>query len=419
MAPDPPPKTISSFSILPILYPPTSAWPHPVTHYLYYQRHQPHSPDSSLDQDLSLSIRRANKDPTGERSLFITNIPPDSTLEHFRTLLTAALAGLNPRLLGADWLDALYPEQRTAGSVTRPVAAPEDMASRMDLDGASLAPNSTTMTTTGSGSKKRKRAPENAAEAVSAMPDLRPQTLHRSGGRCLLHFLDRVSCTAALHTLDQYRALLPTMPPHPSPFKPLLWPSLPSPNTRLSTARYQRAAQLLTPSELLLQAHVDSFMASHDALTEKHKRRHKRAREAPDAEGFVTVGRGEGGARNPVGRLLKVGDLAKKSRVGITLAGLEARGEGEGDGEGVGDGKEGGGGKKGGRGKGFLGDFYRFQIRERRKEREGLMRREFEADRERVGAMKRRRLAGAGAPAAAAAAVAGGGGGGGDAMDVS
>ncbi len=66
------PKTIGDFSVLPVSIPPLPAYPQAATHCIYVRRHSPKvaTPD----------------DP---RSLFLTNVPVDSTEAHFRAVFVS------------------------------------------------------------------------------------------------------------------------------------------------------------------------------------------------------------------------------------------------------------------------------------------------------------------------------------------
>ena len=95
-------------------------------------------------------------------------------------------------------------------------------------------------------------------------------------------------------------------------------------------------------------------MTAYNARQEAEVRERARKRQEPDEDGFVTVTRG---GRNPAARMEEAKERLEKQREK----------------------------QKG------LGDFYRFQGRERRKEREAELLKKFEEDKEKVRRMKVRK----------------------------
>jgi ribosomal RNA-processing protein 7 len=107
------------------------------------------------------------------------------------------------------------------------------------------------------------------------------------------------------------------------------------------------------PRRDLLQS-VDSYMSAYSKLEEARSRANAKKRQMPDEEGFITVTKG---ARGGVVRMEDAKELGEKQK---------AKDHG-------------------------LEDFYRFQMRERRKEVQGEFLRKFEDDKRRVDEMKKRR----------------------------
>lgn len=68
------PLQIAGYIVLPISFPPIPSFPQAATHYLYLAPHQPRDPT-----------------PTDSRSLFLVNIPSDSTEAHIKNLLSTQL----------------------------------------------------------------------------------------------------------------------------------------------------------------------------------------------------------------------------------------------------------------------------------------------------------------------------------------
>ena len=108
------------------------------------------------------------------------------------------------------------------------------------------------------------------------------------------------------------------------------------------------------PNKALLLETVNNYMTGYANAETARKRKYARQRQEPDAEGFVTVTRG--------GRI----GPARQEEATERLEKQKERQKG-------------------------LEDFYRFQSREKRKERAGELIRKFEQDREKVRKMRERR----------------------------
>ena len=104
------------------------------------------------------------------------------------------------------------------------------------------------------------------------------------------------------------------------------------------------------PDELL--ASINTYMKSYNAREEALERLRANKRQQPDADGFVTVSKGAKG-----------GSAARPEEVQKQLEKQKEKQKG-------------------------YDDFYRFQGREKRKEREMQLRREFAADQERLRALR-------------------------------
>lgn len=155
------PHQVSTFSVLPVKLPAHPAFPESVNHYLYIQPHAPKFPA-----------------PDSAQSLFIANVPIDSTELHFRSLFADQLGGFR--------------------------------VARVDFDGA-RGKNRKTVTVIGAEStsgisrkRKRKRSElhENQAPEVD-LPDTWDRPLHRSGSSAVVVFVDRSSAEAAMKAVKK------------------------------------------------------------------------------------------------------------------------------------------------------------------------------------------------------------------------
>lgn len=120
---------------------------------------------------------------------------------------------------------------------------------------------------------------------------------------------------------------------------------------------YKTHLMLRYPSKSALQASINAYLGQFNAAEAARNRVRKHQRSVPDEDGFITVTRG---GRSGPARL----EEAEKKK-----AELEERR------------------KK----NGVKDDFYRFQHREKRKEEEMRLKKNFEADRRRVQEMRERR----------------------------
>jgi hypothetical protein len=124
--------------------------------------------------------------------------------------------------------------------------------------------------------------------------------------------------------------------------------------SKLGLQRYkEHNRSKYVPRRDLLQS-VDSYMSAYSKLEEARSRANAKKSQMPDEEGFITVTKG---ARGGVVRMEDAKELGEKQK---------AKSQG-------------------------LEDFYRFQMRERRKEAQGEFLRKFEDDKRRVDEMKKRR----------------------------
>lgn len=201
--------------------------------------------------------------------------------------------------------------------------------------------------------KKRKRdedddeTGEGEGEQVGSLPATFDREVHRSGGTAVATFVDKASAELALK--EAKKAV--------KAGKPITWAAgLENKLPPLGGARYLAHHKLRYPSRHALQDSIDAFMTALSAQEVARARALARQRSQPDEDGFVTVTRGgKGDAAREEAARLKGEELAKRQKKMI----------GE--------------------------DFYRFQVRERKKDEAKDLVRGFEEDRRKVEELRKRR----------------------------
>ncbi len=201
------------------------------------------------------------------------------------------------------------------------------------------------------GGKKRKRWSEVVEEEAQELPQTWDRDLHRSGSTAVIVLVDEKSVESTL------KAILKLHKSSKSQW-PVWGEGVDSKVPALGSARYLAHHTLRHPDPVTLQANVDAFMSAFNAQEEAKAQAAKRARNVPDEDGFVTVTRG--GRTGPA----RKEDAEEKKR---EMEEKEKRKREE------------------------MGDFYRFQMRERRKAEQGELVKQFEEDRRRVESMKKER----------------------------
>jgi ribosomal RNA-processing protein 7 len=201
-----------------------------------------------------------------------------------------------------------------------------------------------------SGNKKRKRGGENrVGKAIGHLPKVWDRDLHHSGSTAIVLMVDKNSAEAALKAVCKL---------HKSGAYPVWGSGVEDKVPALGSQRYLNHHMLRSPNRATLQASVDAFMTEFNRKEEEAARAAKKMRSVPDEDGFITVTRG--GRTGPARR-----DEAEEAR----------RKEVEKEGE----------------RRRTMGDFYRFQARERRKQEHGELIKRFEDDRRRVEEMRKGR----------------------------
>jgi ribosomal RNA-processing protein 7 len=304
---------IGEYAILPLTIPFTPAYPNNTTHTLYLR---PHAPKIPTEND--------------ERSLFVVNVPIDSTVAHFRTVFAS--------LIGAGRVeDVTFEHERRSAALSRELSV------------------------VGKASKKRKRCMEGTeGNGAVELPQIWDRELRKSGSTAVVVLVDAKSVESVLKAIRKLHK-------SSKKDKDSSWPvwgegveAKKSEIPKLGSARYLAHQRLRYPDETVLKLNVDAFMTEFNKKQEERAKREKRMRNVPDEDGFVTVTRGgrTGPARSEEAEQKKreMEEKENKRREELQRAG-----------------------------------FYRFQVREQRKAEQGALVRRFEEDRKRVGAMKEKR----------------------------
>lgn len=197
-------------------------------------------------------------------------------------------------------------------------------------------------------SKKRKRddGEEATVEEVGILPEVWDRDIHRSGSTAVLTFVDRASAALALKEVK--RAIK-----HKATIK---WVADKGTAAPLGSARYLNHHAMRYPDHAVLQASVDAFMTAFTAKEEARQSALAKLRAEPDEDGFITVTRGgRTGAGREEDAKAKDEELKKREKSRT---------------------KE---------------DFYRFQVREKKKEQAQDLVKGYQEDQRRVEEMKRRK----------------------------
>jgi ribosomal RNA-processing protein 7 len=230
-----PTNALSTYTLLPLAFPPNPSYPVHATQILYIRPNAPRIPTEA-----------------DSRSLFILNLPIDATATHLKSIFAT--------LLGS------------AGRV-------EDVLFNGD------APKSTAVTEIQKGpgiSKKRKRGEEDEV----------PQELPRPWDREVLRrrdavvvFVDSKSAEGALKAARKLSSKKKDKFP--------IWgQGIESKIPALGSARYAAHNKLRYPDPRSLQQNVDSYITSYNLAESQRAKAAAKARNVPDEDGFVTVTRG-------------------------------------------------------------------------------------------------------------------------------
>ncbi|KAL5417748.1 hypothetical protein PMIN03_001447 [Paraphaeosphaeria minitans] len=272
------------------------------------------------------------------RSLFLANVPIDASEANLRALFAEQLGGA--RVESVDF-DASVPAE-VAHKHFKPAEVsggkkdgPESRGKKRkrEADG------------NGNGGKSDMVAEGVLEDDDSALPRIWSAPVRRSGSGAVVVFLDKASMRGAFK--EVHKAI--------KEGKTIAWKG----GDASGVERYKSHLALLHPPTTLLSSSTNAYLGQFDAAAAQRSRALAHLRSVPDEDGFITVTRG-GGRSLPAARL----DIAQQKQ-----AEHEARMKKKGD----------------------LDGFYRFQNREKRKEQEGMLRKQFEKDRRRVLEMRERR----------------------------
>ncbi|KAI1455289.1 ribosomal RNA-processing protein 7-domain-containing protein [Annulohypoxylon moriforme] len=302
-----PKSSMDDFIPLQISIPPLPLFSAKTTHYVYIRRNAPRIPT-----------------PDDSRSLFLANVPTDSTEFHFRALFS--------RLVGAGKFETITftQDKKQSESTHEPAEAIRLAAHR-----------------------KRKRADEESQnerdEAAAELPPTWSRQLYRSGSCAIALFADEKSVDLVLKATKKLKK--------PKDFP--VWGEGVGDKAPPLGSQWLKAHNKMTyPGNDIVQATMDIYFT---VFNRKEKEAHqlaKRLRHEPDEDGFVTVTRG--GRAAPARR-----DEAEEAKQKM----LEKQQKKKDD----------------------MTDFYRFQMREKRKAEQIETLKKFEEDKKRVQAMKEKR----------------------------
>ncbi|KAH9828993.1 ribosomal RNA-processing protein 7-like [Teratosphaeria destructans] len=224
---------------------------------------------------------------------------------------------------------------------------------RVALEGARVGRGITAPVAPSKRSKKRKRAETEGATAgaeVGLLPEVWDRELHRSGGTAVVTFVDEASASLAVQ--EAKKAVKAGKAGTTITWGAGVEDQVPA----LGSARYLAHQRLRYPDPLALQKSVDDYMAAFAVVEMARDKARAVQRSVPDADGFITVTRGgrAGPARAEEAKA-KEEELKRRERERVKA------------------------------------DFYRFQVREKRKEQAQDLVKGFEEDRRRLEDMRRRR----------------------------
>lgn len=301
------PQEIAGYTVLPIQLPETPS-AKPATHYLYLRPHEPRIPD-----------------PDTPRSLFVVNVPVDTTELHLRHLFGTQLgAGRVERVEFES-----VPTKKTAGSMQ--------------------------VATQGSVGKNKKRKRVTADELQDQLDDIElPSTwdrqLQKSGAHAVVVFADKPSMEASV------KAAKKVSKNRKKEGALVVWADgiedrLPA----LGLPRYLHHQEARFPPRAELLRTVNDFMTVFEQVAEVRKREEARKAQEPDEDGFITVTSGP-----------KLTSTAHEEEAKALVEKQKQKNQG-------------------------LEDFYRFQSREKRKERQHQLLKQFDQDKKKLDDLKRRK----------------------------
>ncbi|KAL8970879.1 MAG: hypothetical protein Q9183_001319, partial [Haloplaca sp. 2 TL-2023] len=315
------PSEISGYRILPITLPPLPAFNVSATHYLYLRHHEPKFPS-----------------PSATRSLFLVNVPFDSTEYHIKNLLSTQVGLPQGRIEDVRFDGATTGTQNTEESAIQPRRTKK--------------------------SKKRKRDPESGGVAQiggAALPKIWNREILTDGLTAVVVFVDRASMDAAFKAVKRVPKDV-SMPIWGKDLEDKIPPLGPASThtivhfylLELIRVGYLDHHRRQYPDRNQLLDSVNTYMSEYAAQEAARARARATQRQVPDEDGFITVTKG--GRNDPVRQEVaqQLLEKQKERQTGLT-------------------------------------DFYRFQSREKKKEKAAELMRKFEEDKGRLERMKERR----------------------------
>ncbi|KAH8671268.1 ribosomal RNA-processing protein 7-domain-containing protein [Xylariales sp. PMI_506] len=294
------------FSVLPIAIPPLPSYPVSATHYVYLRK----------------NVKVVTQDDT--RSLFLANVPVDSTEAHFRAIFST--------LVGAGRFESITFEHDAKASKLS-----HEPAQALKL--AAL--------------KKRKREDEEAQnrkeEAAAELPDVWTRQLHRTGGTAVALLADEKSVELVLKAVRKLQK---------SKKFPVWGEDADSKAAPLGFPWLEAHNKLSYPGNDVVQTIVDAYFTVYNRKELEAIQLAKTMQNQPDEDGFVTVTRG---GRAAPARQEEAEEAKRKM--------LERQQ------------------KK----KDEMQNFYRWQLREKKKAEQVEFLKKFDDDRSRLRAMREKR----------------------------
>ncbi|KHJ32516.1 putative ribosomal small subunit assembly protein [Erysiphe necator] len=235
----------ADYTVLNIIIPPIESFPEQCVHTMYIRRNQSKIPTEN-----------------DSRSLFVVNVPIDSTSAHFRAII-GSLIGPG-RFQSASFED----EKRTIDPIK----------------------DNNLYSTTENVGKKRKRTNDSEQSLLKQdLPNVWDRKLKRSGSSAVLLLVDEKSVSKVLNTAKKLQRQKKSMRNWPIWGDNLITtPLIPS----LGSARYLSHHELQYPNSHQIQANIDAFMTEYYTRQKSQREHEKKSRSEPDADGFITVTRG-------------------------------------------------------------------------------------------------------------------------------
>ena len=246
------PKKIGDFLILTVSYSPQA------THYLYIRAH---------------ASRTASDDLPTDRTLFLVNIPPDSTERELITLFSTCGAIDKVKFGGQEALPELDDNFTSCDEEDEP-AIEEDNLMQEDQDATKI-------------SKNIKREKKRPPPKVIPLPTVALRHMRRAGGTAHIVFTSTQGLSAALS--------LPST--STSDTACLMWPKFKASSAAEPSglAHYKAKYRALRPPLVAVREHADSSMEVFEyrqSLESKRNSKYKKGEAIVDEDGFTLVTRG-------------------------------------------------------------------------------------------------------------------------------